>query len=161
MEPLWSPAVATGGNRWQMRRPRKRLKEPKTLAVGCDRLPESFHGKEGVEGSSPSEGLQRSPAKQRFSSRDYLHEFRYAVGMEPLMELPEIEPAPYRSETALIANATALTSPGVRAGTATETRPLDRPTQRSNATICLAASSTNTEQQHEPRFETPQPNRIV
>jgi hypothetical protein len=34
-----------------------------------------------------------------------LHEFQYAVDMEPFMELPEIEPAPYRSETALIANA--------------------------------------------------------
>src|SRR5439155_19260929 len=30
-----------------------------------------------------------------------------------------------------------------------------RPTRGSNATICLAASSTNTEPQHERRFETP------
>ena len=27
-----------------------------TVAVGCDQLPKSFHGKEGVDGSSPSEG---------------------------------------------------------------------------------------------------------
>jgi putative transposase len=33
-----------------------------------------------------------------------------------------------------------------------ETQPLDRPAQRSNATICLAASFTNTEQRHEPSF---------
>ena len=60
MEPLWSPAVATGGNRWQMGGRRERLKQAKTVAVGCDRLPESFHGKEGVSGSSPEEGLEKN-----------------------------------------------------------------------------------------------------
>jgi hypothetical protein len=54
MERLWSRAVATGGNRSQMGPPRKRLKEARTVAVGCDRLPRD--GKEGVDGSSPSEG---------------------------------------------------------------------------------------------------------
>jgi hypothetical protein len=34
MEPLWSPAVATGRNRWQMEPPRKPLKQAKTVAVG-------------------------------------------------------------------------------------------------------------------------------
>src|SRR6266568_450298 len=48
MEPLWSPVVATGGNQWQMARPRRPLEQAKTVAVGCDRLPESFHGKQGV-----------------------------------------------------------------------------------------------------------------
>jgi hypothetical protein len=38
MEHLWSRAGATGGNRWQMGRPRKWLEQPKTVAVGCDRL---------------------------------------------------------------------------------------------------------------------------
>ena len=61
MEPLWSPAVATRSNRWQMGRPHERLKHAKTLAVGCDRLPETFHGKEGVDGSSPSEGSAKAP----------------------------------------------------------------------------------------------------
>jgi hypothetical protein len=28
--------------------------------VGCDRLPETFHGKEGVDGSSPSEGSEKA-----------------------------------------------------------------------------------------------------
>jgi hypothetical protein len=51
MEPLWSPAVATGGNRWQMGTAQKRLRQAKTVAVGCDRLPESFHGKEEVDRS--------------------------------------------------------------------------------------------------------------
>jgi hypothetical protein len=56
MEPLWSPAGAIGGNRWQMRRRQDRLRYAKTVAVGCDQLPAAFHGKEGVDGSSPSEG---------------------------------------------------------------------------------------------------------
>jgi hypothetical protein len=66
MEPLWSPAVATGSNRWQMGGRPERLKQAKTVAVGCDRLPEPFHGKEGVDGSSPSEGLPKVPANRHF-----------------------------------------------------------------------------------------------
>jgi hypothetical protein len=57
MEHLWSRAVATGGNRWQMGLPRKRLEQAKTVAMGCDQLPGPQNGKEGVDGSSPSEGL--------------------------------------------------------------------------------------------------------
>ena len=59
MEPLWSPVVANGGNRRQIEESRKPQKQAKTVAVGCDRLPETFHGKEGVDGSSPSEGSPR------------------------------------------------------------------------------------------------------
>jgi hypothetical protein len=50
----------SGRNHWQLVanaptvNPRK---QAKTAAVGCDQLPEAFHGKEGVSGSSPSEGL--------------------------------------------------------------------------------------------------------
>jgi hypothetical protein len=57
MEPLWSPVVATGGNRAQIAPAEERLKHAETVAVGCNRLPEGAHGKEGVDGSSPSEGL--------------------------------------------------------------------------------------------------------
>jgi hypothetical protein len=42
MEPLWSPAVATAGNRWQMGGRRERLRQGQFVAVGCDQLPESF-----------------------------------------------------------------------------------------------------------------------
>jgi hypothetical protein len=66
MEPLWSLVVATGGNRWLIGPPRQRLKLAKTVAVGCDRLPEAFHGKRGstvrvrqralVRGKSPESG---------------------------------------------------------------------------------------------------------
>jgi hypothetical protein len=55
MEHLWSQAVATDGNPWQMAREEKRLKQAKTVAIGCD-------GKEGVDGSSPSEGFSFLPA---------------------------------------------------------------------------------------------------
>ncbi len=60
MEPLWSPEGATSGKQPQTLRPRKRLKQAKTVATGCHRLPETLHGKEGVDGSSPSEGSSRS-----------------------------------------------------------------------------------------------------
>jgi hypothetical protein len=59
MEPLWSPAVATSGNRWQMRRRHKPQKQAKSVAPGCHRLPANFHGKEGVSGSSPEEGFEK------------------------------------------------------------------------------------------------------
>src|SRR5688572_18404616 len=61
MEHLWSRAVATGGNRWQMGLPRKRLEQAKTVAMGCDQLPGPQNGKEGVDGSSPSEGSAKAP----------------------------------------------------------------------------------------------------
>jgi len=60
MEPLWSPVVATHGNRSQMTAARNRYKQAKTVAVGCDWLPKGAHGKEGVDGSSPSEGFEKA-----------------------------------------------------------------------------------------------------
>jgi hypothetical protein len=38
---------------------RYRRNQAKTVAVGCDRLPIGAHGKEGVDGSSPSEGFAK------------------------------------------------------------------------------------------------------
>jgi hypothetical protein len=49
MEPLWSPVVATGGNQRQMRCAHDWRKQAKSVATGCHRLPETFHGKEGVD----------------------------------------------------------------------------------------------------------------
>jgi hypothetical protein len=66
MEPLWSPGVATGGNQWQVARLSKPQKQAKTVAVGCARLPFEAHGKEGVDGSSPSEGFAVQPASSAF-----------------------------------------------------------------------------------------------
>ena len=48
MEPLWSPVVAMGGNHRQNAQGRKPQKQAKTVATGCHRLPEKFHGKQGV-----------------------------------------------------------------------------------------------------------------
>src|SRR5436190_23748138 len=50
------PSGRNCGNRSQMGVRRERLRQAKTVAVSCDRLPKTFHGKEGVDGSSPSEG---------------------------------------------------------------------------------------------------------
>jgi hypothetical protein len=86
MEPLWSRAVATGGNQWQMRLSQKRLKQAKTIAVGCDQLPKGAHGKEGVGGSSPSEGSAKAPHVALFLSIELLPAQR-AVGVELEMEL--------------------------------------------------------------------------
>jgi hypothetical protein len=61
MEPLWSPVGATRGNRWQIAKARNRGSKPRTVAVGCDRLREEAHGKEGVSGSSPEEGSPKEP----------------------------------------------------------------------------------------------------
>jgi hypothetical protein len=43
-----------------MNRPRKRLKQAKTVAMGCDPLPLNLDGKEGVSGSSPEEGFTKA-----------------------------------------------------------------------------------------------------
>jgi hypothetical protein len=48
MEPLWSPVVATSGNQVQSDVARKPLKQAKSVATGCHRLRETFHGKQGV-----------------------------------------------------------------------------------------------------------------
>ncbi len=58
----------SGRNRWQPvanGKPRKWLNQAKTVAVGCDGLPIGAHGKEGVDGSSPSEGFAKVAANRR------------------------------------------------------------------------------------------------
>jgi hypothetical protein len=86
MEHLWSRAVAPSGNRWQMRTLRERLQKAETVATGCDRLPIAAHGKEGVDGSSPSEGSAKAPQSGGFFLRVHLHDPQREVGMEPFME---------------------------------------------------------------------------
>jgi hypothetical protein len=61
MEPRgcnWWQSVANGTGA----KPRK---QANSVAAGCHRLPGTFHGKEGVDGSSPAEGL-KIPANQPF-----------------------------------------------------------------------------------------------
>ena len=57
----------SGRNRWQPvanRAAPSAAEIAKTVAEVCDRLRPGPHGKEGVDGSSPSEGL-KIPANQR------------------------------------------------------------------------------------------------
>jgi hypothetical protein len=44
----------------------KPLQQAKSLATGCGRLPPKSHGKEGVDGSSPSEGSTKDPHHEAF-----------------------------------------------------------------------------------------------
>ena len=46
----------------QIGRPSKPEKQAKSVAVACHWLPPTFHGKEGGDGSSPSEGFRILPA---------------------------------------------------------------------------------------------------
>jgi hypothetical protein len=61
MEHLWSPAGATGGNRWQMGDPGKPLKQADPQPVATHGNHFGAHGKEGVNGSSPLEGSAKAP----------------------------------------------------------------------------------------------------
>jgi hypothetical protein len=65
-------AVATRGSRWQMGGRRERLRQGKTVAVGCDQSL-GVDGKEGVDGSSPSEGFHQNLQTALFIS-EALHE---------------------------------------------------------------------------------------
>jgi hypothetical protein len=56
MERLWKNEGAMGRKRFDRFKPRNRLNKPNLFATGCHRLPPKSHGKEGVDGSSPSEG---------------------------------------------------------------------------------------------------------
>jgi hypothetical protein len=71
-----SPVVASGGNRSQIAQPKERPNQAKTVAVGCDQLPKQAHAKEGVDGSSPSEGLDESPGNGAF----FVPEVRRGMG---------------------------------------------------------------------------------
>jgi hypothetical protein len=59
-----------GRNGWQMFGPPRAqngLSSDKTVATSCYRLLGRQHGKEGIDGSSPSEGLDESPGNGAFS----------------------------------------------------------------------------------------------
>jgi hypothetical protein len=52
--------------------------------VGCDQLPESFHGKEGADGSSPSEGFTKGQQMAFFvASIVYVHLARGSLNLSP------------------------------------------------------------------------------
>jgi hypothetical protein len=88
MEPLWSPVVATGGNQPQIDETRKPRKRAKSVATGCHRLLETFHGKEGVSGSSPEEGFAKYLQKQTLFLSDSAARFWAWASMESVVENP-------------------------------------------------------------------------
>jgi hypothetical protein len=61
MERLWNLAAATGGKPVQMRRGRKLLRQAKTVAAGCHRLPPKLHSKEGFKSAG---GLFKLPVNR-------------------------------------------------------------------------------------------------
>jgi len=71
MEPLWSPVVATRGNGSQIGSAPNAAEQAETVAVSCAHLQEGAHGKEGVDGSSPSEGSAKAPLLALFLSDQF------------------------------------------------------------------------------------------
>jgi hypothetical protein len=91
MEPLWSPAVANGGNQRQIGEALNPRKQAKSVAIGCHRLPENIHGKEGVDGSSPEEGSDESPAHVGLSISRLVAFVPACSRMEQVLEQPDEE----------------------------------------------------------------------
>jgi hypothetical protein len=60
--------VATAG-KWG--RSRKRLKQAKSSAVGCDRLPKGAHGKEAKEGVGAAHGRASQRARMALLARNW------------------------------------------------------------------------------------------
>jgi hypothetical protein len=87
LEPLWSPVVATHGNRSQSNPPRLRHEQAKTVADDRHRLPKAAHGKGGGRRFESARGLCKSAARRRFSVQLDLLQGERAMGMEPFMEL--------------------------------------------------------------------------
>ena len=73
-------------------RARKRRKQADTQPVATHRNRFGAHGKEGVDGSSPSEG-SASAARRRFLVQVDLLDVERSVGMEVFMELSRREVA--------------------------------------------------------------------
>src|SRR3954468_5087359 len=99
MEPLWSPVVATGGSRSQIRRPRNPQKQAETIALRCGRLPATFMVRRGSTVRVRQRALQK-PRIRGFLFRINLQVRELGAGMEPFMEPsgrklgPEVSVAP-------------------------------------------------------------------
>jgi hypothetical protein len=96
MEHLWSRAVATSGNRWQM----PALENPRKQG-------ETVDGKEGVGGSSPPEGFAKSLQVARFVFRSTCRFSRVRLVWSRLWSF-QVENAPHSGVPR--ARATSLTS---------------------------------------------------
>jgi len=69
VEPFWSRADAIHGSGSQATASRKRPSCLRSLASDCHQLRPPLHGKEGVDGSSPSEGSAKPPHAAGFAIR--------------------------------------------------------------------------------------------
>jgi hypothetical protein len=91
MEPLWSPAVATSRNRWQMGGRRERLRQAKTLPSVATSCPSCSMVRRGLRFES-GRGLRKCAARRPLFCRSSLQKLQYAVGMEPLWS-PQVQRA--------------------------------------------------------------------
>jgi hypothetical protein len=73
----------------------------RTVADGRHQLRPHLHGKEGVDGSSPSEGFCKVPARRPISHSERLADIADGVGMEPIMELSRFEPSDWEIHEAV------------------------------------------------------------
>src|SRR5512132_4593103 len=87
MEPLWSPVVATGGDQRQIDCARKRRDQAKSVATGCHRLREKFHGKDGLRFES-GRGLDQNSCKRRALLSSLTALPPACSGMEQVLEQP-------------------------------------------------------------------------
>jgi hypothetical protein len=90
MEPYGAPWLQLVAIGCKCSGPKNAGNDQKTVAVGCDWLPREAHGKEGVDGSSPSEGSAKAPELGAFRSTEP-HDLQRALGMEPFMEPSDSE----------------------------------------------------------------------
>ena len=78
------PVVATGGNQRQIDLAPNPRRQAKTLAVGCHRLPETFHGKQGVCRGLPPVAGGPLPAREEvdFLSKRQVLRTRGPTGLD-------------------------------------------------------------------------------
>src|SRR5258706_23371 len=83
MEAFLSPAGGNGGNRGEMGRPRKPLKQadPQPVATHGKRF--AAHGKEGVDGSSPPEGFIKGQQMAFLLPRRRTYVARASLNLSP------------------------------------------------------------------------------
>jgi HB1, ASXL, restriction endonuclease HTH domain len=87
------PRGATGGNQWQTRAARNGRKQAKSVATGCDRLLETFHGKEGSTARVRQRALQKPRTAGLFRCRR-IALLAVCSGVESRVEEPVLrEPA--------------------------------------------------------------------
>ena len=91
MEHLWRQGGAADRNRTQVAAYVEHRKSLQIAASACQPLRLRTHGKEGVDGSSPSEGSAEALQNRAFSLESSLHILQLDADMEHFMEVPGSE----------------------------------------------------------------------